>query len=454
VKSAIESFAAALGRRLNPGDVRGFCALVASIYLALMIVAFASGSRPPYQTAFGVPLGADFAAFYDAGTLINRYGIARLYDQPLQARIYHQQFPRAPADTTDAFQNAPFLALPLPLLSRLAYPKAYALWMIASLLLYLAGFQLLWRQLQGIPERSYSTALLLALTFMPFMVECLSGGQTSALGFFCFAAVLTLELRGYLLLGGLLLSLLTYKPTLLLLICPMLVITGRWRALAGLALGCSLLTLLSVAFGGWQIFSSWFDTLVFTARGSTAAITGLRTWKYLDVNSFARGLTGTLPILRWLIVGGVASCVLPWLVHTWWRIRKGGERLRSASWMLALAWLPVLNIYVGFYDASLVVLSVMLATEQLYRRHGRLPLSYRLLLVALYLTPWLSQPFARITGVQLYTLVLAVWGLYLLRAVNSWLAGRESSSMGERVDQTPQEGPGADVLAPVRYAVH
>jgi hypothetical protein len=418
LKLFIEKIASAVGRRLNQADVRGFCALVAIINLALMITGFASASRNQYQTVFGVPLGADFVAFYDAGTLINRYGVGKLYDLPLQARIYHEEFPRAEPDTTDAFQNAPFLALPLPFLSRLAYTWAYALWLMASILLYIGGFRLLWRELKRMPDSSYLTALLVAVTFMPFMVECLAGGQTTAIGFFCLASALALEGRGYSLAAGLMLSLLTYKPTLLMLICPMLLITGRWRVIAGLALGSVLLALISVAFGGWDIFSNWLYALIFTARGSTAAITGLRTWKYLDVNSFARGLAGTHTILRWIIVGAVASCVLPWLLHIWWRIRKSDERLKSSSWALTLAWLPVLNIYVGFYDAALVVLSVMLATEQLYRRSPRLPLSYRLLLMTLYVTPWFSQSIARNTGIQLYTLVIAVWGVYLLVSVN------------------------------------
>jgi hypothetical protein len=93
-----------------------------------------------------------------------------------------------------------------------------------------------------------------------------------------------------------------------------------------------------------------------------------------------------------------------------------------------LAWLPVVNVYVGFYDTALLVLSVLLVTAQLYRRSPILPPGYRLLLVALYVTPWCSQPIARLTGFQLYTLVIAGYGAYVLLDANSLLARREHRS--------------------------
>jgi hypothetical protein len=35
-------------------------------------------------------------------------------------------------------------------------------------------------------------------------------------------------------------------------------------------------------------------------------------------------------------------------------------------------------------------------------------------MLLLYLTPWVTQPIAQLTGVQLYTLVLAMFGGYQL----------------------------------------
>ena len=424
LKAGFGRVAAAIGRRLNQSDVREVCALVAIIYLAAMTVAFVSASQNHRQTVFGEPLGADFAAFYDAGTLINRYGVGKLYDLSLQAEIYHEGFPLVDRNTDIFFLNAPFLALPLPILARLAYPWAYALWAIASLALYAGGFRLLWRELKGMPEALFPTALLVAVTFMPFMVECLAGGQTTAVGFLSLASAVLLEGRGKLFASGLALSLLTYKPTLLVLIGPMLVVTGRWRVIAGLAVGGTALGLVSVGFGGWGILSRWFDALVFAGRHATSATSGLRLWKFVDLNSFARGLADTHVALRWIIAGTTSSVALVWLLRGWWCMRTRGELNARANWALTLAWLPILNVYVGFYDTALLALSVMLVTEQLYRRSTGLPLTYRLMLLALYVAPWCSQPIARSTGFQLYTLVIAAWGVFVLRDVGQQLAAK------------------------------
>jgi hypothetical protein len=76
----------------------------------------------------------------------------------------------------------------------------------------------------------------------------------------------------------------------------------------------------------------------------------------------------------------------------------------------------VLNIYLGIYDTTLAVLSVLLMTDVLYRHEdgNRLPLSpaYKLILLLLYVVPWITQPIARLSGIQLYTLVLALLGIY------------------------------------------
>ena len=105
-------------------------------------------------------------------------------------------------------------------------------------------------------------------------------------------------------------------------------------------------------------------------------------------------------------------------------MRNRGELNARANWSLTLAWLPILNVYVGFYDTALLALSVMLVTEQLYRRSTKLPLTYRLTLLALYVAPWCSQPIARSTGFQLYTLVIAAWGVFVLRDVGQQLAAK------------------------------
>ena len=186
---------------------------------------------------------------------------------------------------------------------------------------------------------------------------------------------------------------------------------------AGLAIGGAFVASLSCAVVGWSGTLGWVKMLLFFGQSSTSAATSLRTWKYVDINSFARTLWGEQVNLRWLTVGLAALAFVPQIVRAWWLSSASEEKLRPMSWAVTLAWLPVLNIYVGFYDATLLGLSVVLVTEWFYQQAAELPASYRFMLLALYLTPWFSQKFAQVLGVQLFTVMMMVWGAYVLRQV-------------------------------------
>lgn len=213
-------------RRLNRPYIQFICVLVLTVYVAVFAIAFATSAQG--RTVFGPSLGADFAAFYVAGKIFNTHSPDRIYDSQLHHQLYQEQFPNAEPDTRLPYVNAPFFILPFTVLARLPYSWAYLCWLVLSLALYLAGYSLIWKTLDGMPRDAWLTALLLALSFMPFLVECLAGGQTSAVGFFSLALAIQQERRGHHVLSGLALSLCAYKPTLLLLVVPMLIITRRY----------------------------------------------------------------------------------------------------------------------------------------------------------------------------------------------------------------------------------
>ena len=243
---------------------------------------------------------------------------------------------------------------------------------------------------------------------MPFLVECLAGGQTSAFGFFCLAAAIVSERKGRLFVSGLILSLCAYKPTLLLLIVPMLLITRRYKTLLGFFAGLAVLAIVSLLTVNVDGLVGFINTLLYFTTASTSVVSGLRTWKYVDVNSFFRLLTGEHVYLRWFLTGAAFLFGLPFLVKTWWHPSD-----RNLVWAITIASTLVLNLYVGIYDSTLVVLSALLTADVLYRTyHGKLPASYKLILVLVYVVPWMTQPLARVTGVQVFTVVLAGFAWY------------------------------------------
>jgi len=401
-------------RRLNRPYIQFICLLVLATYLVLLSVSFATNVRG--RTVFGPYLGADFGAFYIAGKIFNTVSPDRLYDPALHDRLYHEQFPDAPPDSHLPYVNAPFFILPFTVLSRLPYSWAYFLWLALSIVLYVTAFSQIWKILKGIPRDAWRIAMLLSLSFMPFLVECLAGGQTSAVGFFCLALAIVGERRGHYILSGLALSLCAYKPTLLVLILPMLVVTRRYLTILGFVAGCGLLTLISWLIVGWQGCLGYINTLLFFTNASTGAVSGLRSWKYVDINSFFRLLLGDFPYLRWTLTGAVFLTVLPFLFRLWWKVNRKQPNEQSLVWAVTLTWTLVLNLYVGIYDSTLAVISVLLMTDVFYRQgdsdQSRLWPAYKLILLLLYVVPWVTQPIARVSGVQLYTLVLAFLGIH------------------------------------------
>lgn len=400
-------------RKLNRPYIQFICVLVLVVYLVVLSVSFATNVRG--RTIFGPYLGADFGAFYIAGKIYNTHPPDRIYDAALHHRLYHEQFPDAPPDSNLPYVNAPFFILPFTVLARLPYSWAYFFWLAASMVLYVGGFFLLWRSLNAIPRDAWLMALLLSLSFMPFLVECLAGGQTSAVGFFCLAVAIVGERRGHPILSGIALSLVAYKPTLLVLILPMLLITRRYLTLLDFVVGSGLLTLISLLFVGWQGCLAYINTLLYFTNASTSAVSGFRSWKYVDINSFFRLLLGDYPYLRWTLVAAVFVILLPLLLRVWWKEKRKRPKEQNLVWALTLSWSLVLNLYLGIYDTTLVVASVLLMTD-VYYSHGEgeqmLSPTYKVILLLVYLVPWITQPIAFFTGVQLYTMVLASLGIY------------------------------------------
>jgi len=402
--------------------IRSVCCILLGIYLIVQTIAFITNDRG--RTVFGPCLGADFAVFYVAGSIFDSYPPERIYDITLHTRLYRGLFPGVPPETQLPYANAPFFVLPFAMLAQLPYQWAYLVWIAASIGLFFGGLKLLLGTFDALPRDAWLTVVLLAFSFTPFLIEGLSGGQVSVFGFFVLALALRLERRGLLLPSGAALACCAYKPTLLLLILPMLVFTRRRRVLGGFAVGIAGLAVLSLLAVGWQGCRNYLDTLLLFLDTSTAAVSGLRTWKYVDINSFSRLLAGGETWLRWGLVILSAGVMVPLIFRVWTKADCERETDRSLVWTLTIAWTPVLNVYLGIYDTILIVPSVLIAADILYRKtaDGQAPLTmaFRCQLVLLYLIPWVTQPVARLTGVQLYTLVLAAFGFYL-----AGLSGRD-----------------------------
>jgi len=371
-------------------------------------------------------MGADFAAFYIAGTIANSAPASMVYDLKLQKQQYYQLYSEAKpvnagstANSEPSYElpylNAPFFILPFMQLAKLPYPTAYFSWTLISIGLFMAGLLLIRGSLEAMPKGYWPTATLLSFSFLPYMFYCLAGGQTSAFGFFCMALAFYCERKGLFFLSGAALALCLYKPPLLLLVLPMLLLTRRLTSLIGFVAVSLLLALVSLNIVGAQGLVNYMNILLYLSHHAVASISGLKSVMYVDINSFARLLTGGHSYARWGLILSIVGLTLPPLIRFWWYAKKSEPEL---VWGATIAWTLVLNIYLGIYDTTLMVLAALLASAFVFRQGNMVkqPLStvFKYMLVLIYLVPWFTQLIAEVTRVQLFTLVILAFGLFLI----------------------------------------
>ena len=387
------------------------CVLVMAVVLGIAMFAVdRSGRAGPFP-----PLGADYATFYMIGALQNESGITRLYDLDLQDRVLHRLTPRLGPDEHLPFVYPPFLAAVFRPLSRLPYAGSFAVWLVIASSLYIASLALMFRVCPAIPRADMAMAWLAALSFEPFAFECELGGQLSVIGCFGVAAALANQRRGRPVLAGACLAMLSYKPTLLILLLPMLVVGRQWRALAGFSLGTLALVVTSLIVAGPDRYSEFLGLMADYGRAGGSRGTVLKTIKFVDLGAFLK-LIGITPTLIRPIALAIAFPVLLTLAMAWHRASSGQAGARDLVWAATICWTPVLNLYGPVYDVTMVVPALILAADAVrYDSLRGWPAGFVAVVVVLYATALVS-PMAAVLGFQVLTLGLMAVALYLTRA--------------------------------------
>lgn len=380
--------------------------MVLATVVVLQVIGFATAKDR--RTIFGPLLGADFAGFYIAGWILYDYPPAALYDAGLQWTLYHELFPTAPAGVFLPFAHGPFFALLMLPFAMLPYPLAYVLFLLITPALYAAGLLVVRPVLKHLTSDDAWTGALLALSYLPFLAENWVGGQFAAFGFLWMAIAVRCALSGQPFAAGLPLSMCFYKPTLLVVILPMLLIGRQFRILLGVIVGGVALACLSVLVVGIDGCAAYARLLLNYTHGADASA-GFRAFKYVDLVTFFRPAFG-----GFVLTIGVASILFAVLARTWWSYGRLDDDARRLAWAAALTLTPVLNVYAPIYDTLLPVLGLLLTADVLTRRETPMPDSFRILLALMFVVPSFSQALASSIGFQPFTLVLIGAGIYPL----------------------------------------
>jgi hypothetical protein len=356
----------------------------------------------------------EFAPFYGVGRLLNEGHANELYDFDAFLQCLRALFPDSAADLTTPYSHAPFEAVIFMPFALLPYNVAFAVWLVSSLALFCAGTLLVYSISPGIPAGSWPLILPLAISFQPVSIGNLAVGQVAAFSFFWIAVAVYCEAKRWRVASGLALAFCMCKPTLLILIIPMLVVTQRYRILAGLAVGMAALAGASVLVVGSTGSVSYLAMLLRFGQYATATKSPLNSAIYVDASAFFRLLLAGHGQVAVVAAFALVAAVAPFLLRFWRRLRGGDVAM---AWSATIIWTTILNLYTPIYDTATVVIAAMLLVDWLRTQVIQEP--WRLwvlkgLLYAVYWAPWLGRPRFGEMQVNLYTVALAGLGVYQL----------------------------------------
>jgi Glycosyltransferase family 87 len=383
----------------------------------------------------------EFVYFYSMGRVFNQYPSNQVYDYNIQKRVCSEvrtakdgEYGPNPFHPVIGVLFRPFV--------RMGFGAAYLLWVSVSLCLFIGGLALSCRRF--LPEKSVYRSLILcsALCSMPF-IWTLLGGQVSMIGFFALALALYLDYDDRPILSGAALSACLYKPTLLVLFLPMLLVTRRYKTLLGFVAGGTVLCVLATAAEGIQVWPGYLRLLLSFARGvagnhTTSAVGTI--WYYGDLVSFFTLIPGGRSWLG-LVVLSVCAVYAAWvLLRAWSKSVGTAKPAQALVWAATLTWTLVLNTYMPIYDSAFLILGVIASAGVLkYLPDQRWYRWLMLLWVLILACSWVTVSVARSTGFQMVTVLFVALGILQLVALRSVQRATSSTESGVEIRQLVSE---------------
>jgi hypothetical protein len=345
-----------------------------------------------------------------------------LYDYNLQQKIFNQIYP-----AHEAFYGPspypPYVALFFRPFARVSFESAYLLWMGISLALYIAGIAATVKEVFPRERLKISLIFCFALAFYPFVFGTLLNGQLASVAVFSIGLAIFQERHSNPFCSGLALSILAYKPTLLFLLLPMLLLTRRFKTLFGFIFGTVILVVVATAFTGIQIWPAYAHML--GHFGHSAGLrdqSPLQLWKYIDFVSLSYAIPGGRSRAGVASLICLTSAIAPGLAVLLWKSATGGRSAQYLAWAATLTWTLMVNVYVPIYDSVLVAIAVVLTLGALKDLEWSVATGWvTFLSLLIFVVSWKTEVLAKSHGIQLFSIFLAALGLgqlFILYRVN------------------------------------
>jgi Glycosyltransferase family 87 len=406
-----------------PGTVavNVFCWAVYVIFLLIPLCVYV-GIQTKHGAMSVAKLHSDFVYFYGDGKIAREYPSARIYDYDLQLQVFNAIYP-AQGGVYGPSPYPPYVPLFFEPFAQLSFQSAYVVWLVISFAIYIIGIIAAGKAVYPGERAKVSLVLCLSLAFFPFLLGDLLNGQLASIGVCAVGLAIYLLEQGSPICSGLALALLAYKPTLVLLLIPMLLLTGRFRILIGFLTGVASMTLVTTACFGFRVWPAYAQMLRYFSRASGVTHQShLQLWKYLDLKScFAAVHAGRSSLGFSILIATIfPSAIL--LAVLLWRSRGCDRSAHWLAWAATLTWTLLINVYVPIYDSVLVVIAIVLTLGALrdLGQHVAEELVTVLGVVLLFVS-WKTESFAKAHGIQLLTIGLLILGaaqlVFLNRAI-------------------------------------
>jgi hypothetical protein len=372
--------------------------------------------------ASGRPVGGDFVCFYLAGQAAAE-NPSQIYDWEDGVKRQRALL-NAPAGKEWILPYAyppPFALLLIPF-GKLAFLPANLAWIGFSLFLaFLSVFLVLSQSRFDRRQRIYASLSLLAFT--PFTLDCLAGGQTSAIGMLIVAGVYYLTRTGREFFAGLVLGLGYYKPPLFFFLALAFFLQKRWRLICGAVLSGTALVFFSVIYLGPTAFMDYLEKMSRYLYGrellpglSLPAAKGVGLLSFLMAN-----LSSKIAIAWSLYLAALVLALLCYFISvSRLHPQPGKDRTYDISYALAVSLSLLLSVQMVNYDISILFVPILLVAGHLIRLRNKpaMLIGYGLSFI-FFLVPQIRQiQFADIL-IKPAMVLMILWIIYLFYLIQN-----------------------------------
>lgn len=318
------------------------------------------------------PKAMDFLAFYTGASLLFQ-NPTEMYSLLEQIKLQHQLLPITKSATVFLpFFNPPFVALFLSPLALLPILYAYTIWTSINILLLVLMCFLLYKHLP-ISKPYKIVAIFALLTFIPVLSSLLLGQLTFLTTFLMLLIWIALKTNKDMR-AGLLFSFMLMKPHFFFLPLLGFIIQRRWHVIKGIALGTSILVVISYLIVGIGGMHEYVNLLTNAATWNTGYGIDIKAQHSLQTLFLIIFQTNTLSEIRipWIIAVSIIACGTLYS----WRMRYSFDSsVFALQFGLILVATLLISPHTHFHDFMLfIVIGIVLGYA--YAKQKAKQLSY------------------------------------------------------------------------------